>query len=156
MKINAIIVFIVVIVALMVLDVSMQPSLSVLAGVLAVAWVGFAVGRKKPKHTKKKKIVLVNKTVNAEEPESESDSELESFTEGFTPLKKTLDSDIVLTDVGDDEIVRKMQHMGTMSKRAIDARAKLDRNVTMNVFQDELDQHANRQWWDDQNLDQVF
>lgn len=52
---------------------------------------------------------------------------------------------------GDTLIAEKMKHMSTMSKRSMDIRAKFDRYSAQHLFDEELHEHENRRWWDNQD-----
>lgn len=54
--------------------------------------------------------------------------------------------------IGDNIIARKMKHMSTMSKRAQDARARSNKTKS-DLFEEELEEHANRRWWDNQDYE---
>jgi len=57
---------------------------------------------------------------------------------------------------GDTMIARRMGHMATMPKRAIEARSKLDKYVFVPFLEEELEQHANSIWWERDELEHEF
>jgi len=63
------------------------------------------------------------------------------------------DADDCSGNTGDALIAGKMHHMGTMPKRAMDTRARFDKYRCMHLFHEELNDHANRRWWDNQDYD---
>ncbi len=57
---------------------------------------------------------------------------------------------------GDTMIASRMSHMATMPKRAIEARARLDKYTIAPYLEEELGQHANSRWWDNEDLEHMF
>jgi len=58
--------------------------------------------------------------------------------------------------IGDNLIAKKMKQMSSMNKVAIDSYRKQNKNTNMNYFIDELKNHANSVWWDDETLENEF
>jgi hypothetical protein len=57
---------------------------------------------------------------------------------------------------GDDELTRKMIHTSLKNKHAINNRAKWDVNSFRPYVEEELNEHANSIWWDNQDLENEF
>ena len=57
---------------------------------------------------------------------------------------------------GDTRIARRMSHMATMPKRAIEARSRLDKYALAPFLEEELEQHANSIWWENEELEHMF
>ena len=49
-----------------------------------------------------------------------------------------------------------MKQMSGMNKVAIDSYRKQNKNTNMNYFIEELKNHANSVWWDDETLENEF
>jgi hypothetical protein len=74
-----------------------------------------------------------------------------------TPLGVALNGEAAAPNgTADDALAVRMHHMATMPKRAIDARARFDKYTVKHLFDEELHQHENRRWWDNQDLEQAF
>ena len=58
--------------------------------------------------------------------------------------------------IGDNLIAKKMKQMSGMNKVAIDSYRKQNKNTNMNYFIEELKNHANSVWWDDETLENEF
>ncbi len=57
---------------------------------------------------------------------------------------------------GDNSIMKKMSHVSSMNKRALTARSNFSSNSIKKYFEEELRDHSNRIWWDNQDLEQAF
>ncbi len=57
---------------------------------------------------------------------------------------------------GDDALAKKMKHMSMKNKAAIDARSRMTKYSFMHLFDEELNDHSNSRWWDNQDLEQYF
>lgn len=53
---------------------------------------------------------------------------------------------------GDQRLTNKMNHIGTMNKRAIDNRAKLDTYSILHLYDNEIRDHENSRWWEYDDL----
>ena len=73
-----------------------------------------------------------------------------ALVQGSDNLLKDFDA---MGSSGDNAMVRKMVHTGNSNKTATDARHRFGKNTINKLFQDELDEHANTRWWDDETLD---
>jgi len=57
---------------------------------------------------------------------------------------------------GDTMIAKRMSYMATMPKRAINTRARLDKYALAPYLEEELEQHANSIWWEQDSLEEQF
>jgi hypothetical protein len=57
---------------------------------------------------------------------------------------------------GDNALAKKMKHMSMKNKAAIDARSRMTKYSFMHLFDEELNDHSNSRWWDNQDLEQYF
>lgn len=110
---------------------------------------------------------LSNKVVN----DQDNDSNLDDDDDMINHLKKPpiedemenqrnieLQNSIVslyMNDVcpGDDRLYKKAQHTSIKNKRAIDAKASLDKYSLLPFLKEELDDNANREWWSQDDLE---
>jgi hypothetical protein len=57
---------------------------------------------------------------------------------------------------GDNDAVRKMSHISSMNKRALDSASRLGANTFRKYFDEELRDASNIRWWDNDNLEQYM
>jgi hypothetical protein len=81
---------------------------------------------------------------------------------GFSPVEKTNKKKILQEHDqrygchGDDALASRMKYMSTMNKRAMDAQAKQDKNSVSYLFEEELSDNNNRDWWENQDLEYLM
>jgi len=61
-----------------------------------------------------------------------------------------------LAGIGDNLLTHKMKQMSNMNRVAIDNFARQNKNTNIHYFNNELDEHANSVWWDDDTLENEF
>jgi hypothetical protein len=61
-----------------------------------------------------------------------------------------------LAGIGDNLLTHKMKHMSNMNRVAMDNFARQNKNTNIHYFNNELDEHANSVWWDDDTLENEF
>ena len=132
------------------------------------------ISKKIEKRMKKK---MKEKKVRFEfdsESESESDSDAESKSESESNLRvifkakpsetcKTKTNpkynyDIIddLGSNGDNLLSKRMKHMSNKNRESVDNYARQNKMTNMSYFEDELKDHANSVWWDDETLENEF
>ncbi len=57
---------------------------------------------------------------------------------------------------GEDKLMFKMYEIGKKNKRAMTYRALYDKNNLKPYLEEELEQHANSRWWDDDTLEALM
>jgi hypothetical protein len=57
---------------------------------------------------------------------------------------------------GDTEIAERMKYMSNMNRVAMDNQARVNKYTNIGYFKEELDDHANSRWWDDETLEDEF
>jgi hypothetical protein len=58
--------------------------------------------------------------------------------------------------LGDNKIAHHMKHISNKNRVAIDNYARQNKYTNLNYFADELNEHANSVWWDDDSLEKEF
>ncbi len=58
--------------------------------------------------------------------------------------------------LGDNRIAHLMKHVSNKNRVAIDNMARQNKYTNINYFTQELDDHANSIWWDDETLEKEF
>jgi hypothetical protein len=61
-----------------------------------------------------------------------------------------------LGSYGDNGIMKKMSHVSSMNKRALIARSNYGTGSIRKYFEEELRDHSNRHWYENQDLEQYF
>jgi hypothetical protein len=85
-------------------------------------------------------------------PESSRPKPLEYSENNY--LKNIFDE---IGSLGDNEIAHRMKYMSNMNRVAMDNQARQDKYTNLNYLKQELDDHANSVWWDDDvALEQKF
>jgi hypothetical protein len=86
--------------------------------------------------------------------------ELELKDEEHKPHNKFTNSDLYIVDnksiQGDDVFTARMMNMAKQSKIASDARSMMTKNSFIPYLEEELEEHANSVWWDDDSLEADF
>lgn len=118
-----------------------------LAAILASVWVGMQLEVKSEKKEDDEGLESIEKVVDIT---SEVD-----LSHRMKSYKKN-EPYAIEGCMGDTLIAEKMKHMSTMPKRSIDARAKFDKYASLHLFDEELHEHQNRRWWDNQDYEMVF
>lgn len=77
-------------------------------------------------------------------PDSERPKPLEYSENNY--LKNIFDE---IGSLGDNKLAHRMKYLSNMNRVAIDNRARLDKYTNLNYLTEELDDHANSVWWDD-------
>ena len=72
-----------------------------------------------------------------------------------TPFDMSIDHDSMGSS-GDNRIAKKMKHISSMNKRAIDIRSRFNKYSIQKYFNEELRDTANSRWWDNDNLEQYM
>ena len=58
--------------------------------------------------------------------------------------------------LGDNKIAHLMKHVSNKNRVAIDNMARQNKYTNINYFAEELNDHANSVWWDDETLEKEF
>jgi hypothetical protein len=61
-----------------------------------------------------------------------------------------------LGDVGDDRLAKHVSHNQKKSKQSLDNRSLWNKNSLIPYLEEELEEHANSRWWDDDSLESRF
>jgi hypothetical protein len=93
-------------------------------------------------------LILTNNGFN--DNPAPNDAKIYSFDD-IAPLYKDCNS---LT--GDDKLMSKMQHLSLKNKEAIIIRAGFNKYSLVDYFNEELNDHENSIWWDNQDLEQYM
>lgn len=88
-------------------------------------------------------------------------NELKLKCEDNSPVYRYTNSDLYLVDnkpnnTGDDVFTSRMIDMGLQAKAATDARSMWSKNSLIPYLEEELEEHADSQWWDDDSLENLF
>lgn len=73
---------------------------------------------------------------------------------GGLPMVSYMDTD--LGGEGDDILAKHVAHNQKKSKQSLDNRSLWNKNSLIPYLEEELEEHANSRWWDDDNLESRF